>query len=71
MDYIGSFLGFVILPPQTRQCRFFTIVDDALVEFDETFEVTLDSLDAVVVGDSATVTINDDDGRQWYTWLHY
>ena len=66
MDYVVPFLGFVILPPATRQCRFFTILDDDLVEADESLIIILDSLDAVpVTGDSARLTIIDNDGRPY------
>ena len=70
-DYVAPFLGFVIIPPAIRQCRFFTILSDVLVEADESLIITLDSLDAVpVTGDSARLTIIDNDGRPLLMHVH-
>ena len=67
MDYVAPFLGIEILPPATRQCRFFTIIDDDLVEADESWIVTLDPTEElgspVTLVGSARVTIIDNDGR--------
>ena len=63
-DY-GSHSGTVALEPQQqRACFFVTLVDDAAVEGDETFTVTLSNPANATLGTPhvATVTIVDNDG---------
>jgi hypothetical protein len=70
-DYTGG--GTItIITAVTQGCDVITIVDDTIIEIDETFDITLSNpagatLDA---SPSATITITDDDGGKLvFHWM--
>lgn len=67
-DYQAAF-GTVTIPPGSTQTTItITLIDDAIVEPDETFQVSLfDPLNAALAQATATVTVQDDDGLPWLT----
>lgn len=69
MDFIDPISSLEFNPQNMNSplCRVYAALEDSLVEGDETFSVSLTSIDsaAVIVNDTASVTILDNDGK-WY-----
>ena len=67
MDFSPSTIALTFQPGETIQCGSVIIVNDSILENQETFFVVLNTTDPDVIittPDSANVTIQNDDGNQ-------
>ena len=66
-------LRFRVASASQPQCADIQLIDDSILENDETFFIMLTSTDSAVTvnPNAATVTINDDDGKPIIIFLLY